>query len=87
MEDKYIRLFSIITEHLVTQEQIEEAYRRETVIEQVLQSLPPPTQEIFIQCYVERRKYQEVADNLGVSTSTIKKHIIRALKIIRGRAR
>ena len=87
VEDKYIRLFSIITEHLVTQEQIEEAYRRETVIEQVLQSLPPPTQEIFIQCYVERRKYQEVADNLGVSTSTIKKHIIRALKIIRERAR
>lgn len=87
VEERYIRLSSIITEHLVTQEQMEETYRREAVIEQVLQSLPPPTQEIFIQCYVEHRRYQEVADNLGVSASTIKKHIIRALKIIRERAR
>ena len=87
VEEKYIRLSSILSEHMTTQEQIEEMYRREAVVEEVLASLPPPTQEIFVQCYVEHRKYQEVAEAMGISASTVKKHIVRALKLIRERTR
>lgn len=45
--------------------------------------LKPPTREIFMACYVDRKKYREVADEMGISTSTVKKHIIRALKALR----
>lgn len=87
VEERYIRLSSILSERMTTQEQLEEMYRREEIVEQVLNSLPPPTQDIFIKCYVERRKYQDVAEELGISASTVKKHIMRALKIVRERAR
>lgn len=33
---------------------------------------------------VEEKKYQEVADELDVSINTIKKHMTRALKFLRG---
>lgn len=45
--------------------------------------LKPPTREIFMACYVDRKKYREVAEDMGISISTVKKHIIKALKAIR----
>lgn len=87
VEERYIRLSAVLTEHMVTQEQIEEAKRREVIVEKVLNSLDPPTKEIFTLCYVEHKRYQEVAEMLNISVSTVKKHIIRALKIVRERAR
>lgn len=45
--------------------------------------LPETTRTIFSLCFVEHMKYAEAAEQLHVSLSTIKKHIVRALKLIR----
>lgn len=60
-----------------------ELQEREQIVEEVLNSLKPPTKEIFIWCYVDRKHYKEVAQRLGVSVSMVKKHISKALAIIR----
>ncbi len=48
-----------------------------------LEELTPRTQQIVRLCYVERKKYREVAAELGISESAVKKHIMQALSYLR----
>lgn len=57
---------------------------REQQIEEVLARLPQPTRDIFIACYVDRKRYKEVASKMNVSVTVVKNHIMKALKMIRG---
>lgn len=52
-------------------------------IMQALEELTPRTQQIVRLCYVERKKYREVAAELGISESAVKKHIMQALSYMR----
>lgn len=56
---------------------------RKRIVRQVLDSLDQHTRDIFVACYVEGKKYKEVAEERGVTVSTVKKHMVRALKTIR----
>lgn len=49
-----------------------------------LSALPSPTREAFVLHRFRGLPYQEIAASLGVSTSMVEKHIIRALKQLRG---
>ena len=61
---------------LETEERMEKAMRQ-------LNLLPENTRKIFTRCYVDGKKYREVAEELKISTETVKKHVVRALKILR----
>lgn len=50
----------------------------------VLGKMDYKTREILKSCYVEKKKYKEVAEEKGISVGTVKKYMIRALKIING---
>lgn len=52
-------------------------------IEKACALMNEKTRYILQQCYVERKSYQEVADELSLSKESIKKYIIKALKILR----
>lgn len=52
-------------------------------IERVIEELTDPTKTILKECYYENKKYQEVADEFGISANGVKKHIMKALKRIR----
>jgi len=82
---RYIMLTTAITSKWDTDENLENLERRERQIEECIRALKSPTREIFTLCYVERKKYAETADILGISVSTVKKHIVRALKYFRER--
>lgn len=45
--------------------------------------LTPRTQQIVQLCYVEHKKYREVAAELDISESAVKKHIMQALSYMR----
>lgn len=56
------------------------------LVEDIMQSideLTPKTQEIMKACFVERKKYSEAAEAMGISKSAVKKHIMQGLSYLR----
>ena len=82
IHEQYVELYTDITQHYVEQE-YNEMDERVTSIRRAMQKLTPHTRHILEECYVQRKKYQEVADELNISTNAVKKHIIKALQVIR----
>ena len=62
--------------YLEQQELMEQAHA-------VVDSIGPPTSDILYACYVDGKKYKEVAEQMGISIATVKKHMVKALRIIR----
>ena len=78
----YVQLMSRITQEYDMADRLTELHERECIINEVLDSLPDYTRQIFTACYVDHKKYIEVAEEMGISTSTVKKYIVRALRLI-----
>ena len=51
--------------------------------EAIARSLPEPTCTILRMCYWEKKTYNQVAEQLGISPDTVKKHISKALRMLR----
>lgn len=49
----------------------------------VFDSLPEKQQEVVRKCCVEGKKYKDVAFELNISVSTVKTHLLRAMKFLR----
>ena len=60
-----------------------EAEERMRKIDRTINSLPKTTRDIFVRCYVDGMKYREVAEEMQISTETVKKHIVRALRMLK----
>jgi RNA polymerase sigma-70 factor (ECF subfamily) len=52
-------------------------------VEKMLAQLPPQTRKILELCYLHRKKYAEVAEEMNISPDTVKKHVTKALKMLR----
>lgn len=52
-------------------------------LEHAINSLPVQRQQVFRLCRIEGRSYEEVSKLLGISTSTISDHILKANKSLR----
>lgn len=78
----YVQLMSHITQEYDMADRLTELHERECIINEVLDSLPDYTRQVFTACYVDHKKYIEVAEEMGISTSTVKKYIVRALRLI-----
>ena len=82
VEEQYADFYRTITEEDIDtspNEREERILRIEAFIEQ----LKDPTKTILKECYYENKKYKEVAEDFGISTSGVKKHIMKALKMLR----
>ena len=72
-------------EYLHTAEQFYADYsdEKDKLVEEMMSQLSPPTDQILEMCYLKGMKYAEVAEALGISPNTVKKHIMKALKTLR----
>ncbi len=61
----------------------EEPDERILRLRKVVRALTPRTRHILEECYVRKKKYQEVADALEISSSAVRKHIMQALAAMR----
>lgn len=52
-------------------------------LEELIDKLPPRCKEIFIMNKLERRKYREIAVDMGISIKTVENQMSKALRIIR----
>lgn len=51
--------------------------------EEIANNLPEPTRSILRLCYWDKQTYRQVANHFGISPDTVKKHISKALRILR----
>ncbi|SDH06673.1 RNA polymerase sigma-70 factor [Bacteroides ovatus] len=53
------------------------------LIDLVIRNFTPQTRFIFEQCYFEGKKYQEIAELMNISASTVHKHMSKAFATFR----
>ena len=82
VKEQYADFYKAITQEEADND-FSEREERIARIEKVIEELTDPTKTILKECYYENKKYQEVADEFGISTNGVKKHIMKALRLIR----
>ncbi len=55
----------------------------ETKVNKAIDLLPPKMKEIYLLSRMENRSYKEIATQLGIAGTTVKKQVSNALKVIR----
>lgn len=61
----------------------EEHEAKVQAVQKALEDLTPRTREILEAHYLRGQKYSEIAETLNISQSTVKKHIVAGLKLLR----
>ena len=82
VHELYTWFYLWMTSQTVESESFESGERTRR-LHKAIQLLTPRTRHILEECYVRRKKYREVADELEISISAVRKHIMKALQIMR----
>lgn len=82
VEEQYADFYRIVTEEDadIAPDEMEERVQR---IEKCIEHLKDPTKTILKECYFDNKKYQEVAEEFDITIHGIKKHIMKALRLLR----
>ncbi len=59
------------------------AKEQQQLISMAIEQLPPKRKQILILCKLEDKSYQEVAELLGISVSTVSNQLVKAIKEIK----
>jgi RNA polymerase sigma-70 factor (ECF subfamily) len=59
------------------------SHQYEAIAEEAIAKLPPQRQHIFRLCRLEGKSYEEVANELGISRTTVSDHLVKASKFLR----
>jgi len=60
-----------------------EREQRVEMLQALIRQLPPRTRLVLQECFINGRKYKEVAEELEISDNAVKKHVMKALKYLR----
>ncbi|MBO9674211.1 MAG: RNA polymerase sigma-70 factor [Sphingobacteriaceae bacterium] len=52
-------------------------------IREIIEKLPSKCQEVFLKSRFEQLSHQGIADNMGISISTVKKHLYKASQVLK----
>jgi RNA polymerase sigma-70 factor (ECF subfamily) len=80
VQEKYAGLYINMVSEEDSPEEVDE---RILAIRNAMKDLTPKTRLILQECFINKKKYREVAIDLEISESAVKKHIVQALKILR----
>lgn len=60
-----------------------EEQRKIDLLYATIEKLPPKCQQVFLMACLHNKKYQEIADELGISINTVKWHMKFAIRFLR----
>lgn len=83
IERKHSNQLTEFIEFLQTSDYSEEEQEEINRIRAVMAELPKQCLKVFLMSALDGKKYQEIADELGVSVNTVKTHITKAYRLIR----
>jgi len=66
-----------------SQERIISGQENLNALKNVLATLPPRCQEVFVLSRFEEMKYEDIASRCGISVSMVEKHVAKAMKTIK----
>lgn len=81
---EYLAFVRRTSESVETETSIEDYYDK---LNKALDKLTPYNRHILEECYLKKKKYKEVAQELNVSVAAIHKNISKALRFIRSETR
>ncbi|MGE8290199.1 MAG: RNA polymerase sigma factor [Sphingobacterium sp.] len=64
-------------------DQVLDHREQKNILEDTLAKLTPRQREIFVKCKLEDRSYKEVAEQMGLSVSTVSNHLVLAVKEVK----
>ena len=70
----------IISDEQVSPQQLQ---RFDNLAEEALSTLPPVRKKVYELCRLQKRSYQEIADELNISPHTVRDHMSKALATLR----
>lgn len=73
------KMLPLLDEEPSVCEKMDRRLRRQVLVEAV-QSLPPRCREVMLCRYVEGLSYKEIAARLGLSTQTVKAHLVKGVR-------
>lgn len=82
IHEEYLEFTSQVT-HKIMEADAQETDDRILHIRKAMEKLTPYNRHILEECFIQKKKYQEVARELNVSVAAIHKNIVRALRILR----
>ena len=77
------RLIAVVSEHYEHIEEMILKKENNLILQKAIAALSPQRQQVFRLCRLEGKSYNEVGKELGISTSTISDHIVKANKTVR----
>lgn len=81
VKDKFNRYYQTENSPVFYDDEIED--ERLQKIEQVINNMPERTKFVVDKCYMEGMKYVEVAEMMSISRDGVRKHITKALTMLR----
>ncbi len=82
VHQRYADFFIHVIEHKEVADRQEDDERMKDIMA-AMDTLKPKTRLVLQECYIHHKTYKEVAEELEISTSGVKKHIITALRTLR----
>lgn len=80
---QYVTYAMKMSEKAEDPEYAAEREHRLQLINTILARIGPPTSDVLKACYIDGKKYKEVAEETGMSLANVKKHMVKALKMVR----
>jgi RNA polymerase sigma-70 factor (family 1) len=77
------RLKLVMTELYTHSEEALLKKENEALLKEAIENLPPQRRQVFTLCRVEGKSYDEAAVLLGISSSTVSNHLVKATKSVR----
>ena len=83
IERKHTTQLTEFVEFLQNSTYSEEEEEEINRIRAVMEELPKQCLKVFLMSALDGKKYQQIADELGISVNTVKTHITKAYRLIR----
>lgn len=81
--NRYVAFYMQLYSRQVDDDEWQEHEQLISSVTDLLTRLSPRTRYVLEQCYFHHKRYAEVAEDMGISVSGVKKHIVTALKQLR----